>query len=41
MPLVEGLTRGEVAKIVAYSRQLQKVNGIDLAKLKHEGGNEA
>lgn len=29
MPPVEGLTRGDVAMIVAYIREVQRANGID------------
>lgn len=29
MPPVEGLTRGDVAMVVAYVRELQRANGID------------
>ena len=29
MPPVEGLSRGEVARIVAYIRELQRANGIE------------
>lgn len=29
MPPVEGLTRGDVAMIVAYVREVQRANGID------------
>lgn len=29
MPAVEGLTRGDVAMIIAYIRELQRENGID------------
>ncbi|MYH57910.1 MAG: cytochrome c [Boseongicola sp. SB0675_bin_26] len=29
MPPVEGLTRGDVAMIIAYVRELQRANGID------------
>ena len=29
MPPVKGLTRGDVAMIVAYIREVQRANGID------------
>lgn len=29
MPAIDGLSRGQVSKIVTYIRELQRVNGID------------